>query len=227
RRSSDGHDPRGRLQRVPGRGRSRARRAPACEIVGGDRVARRRSRQSHPRDRANRRRQTDRPRRVARASGRAVGALQGPARLRVHGGAVARRRGQDPPFRPARRTPTIQRMSLAQIDFEAFDADNHYYEATDAFTRHLPAEHAKVVQWAEVGGKPRMVVDNKLFRFIPNPTFDPVARPGCLDDYFRGKVAGDDIRAAFGALEPISPAYRHPEARVKLMDTQGMEACFL
>jgi len=118
-------------------------------------------------------------------------------------------------------------MSLAQIDFEAFDADNHYYEATDAFTRHLPAEHAKVVQWAEVGGKPRMVVDNKLFRFIPNPTFDPVARPGCLDDYFRGKVAGDDMRSAFGALEPINPAYRDPAARIELMDAQHLAGCFL
>jgi predicted TIM-barrel fold metal-dependent hydrolase len=113
------------------------------------------------------------------------------------------------------------------IDFDAFDADNHYYEATDAFTRHLPARHAKTVQWAEVGGKPRMVVDNKLFRFIPNPTFDPVARPGCLDDYFRGKVAGDDIRAAFGELEPISPAYRDPAVRIELMDRQHLAGCFL
>jgi len=116
---------------------------------------------------------------------------------------------------------------MATVDFDAFDADNHYYEATDAFTRHLPAEHAKVVQWAEIGGKPRMIVDNKIFRFIPNPTFDPVARPGCLDEYFRGKVAGDDIRAAFGELEPISPAYRDPAARLELMDRQRLAGCFL
>ena len=48
-----------------------------------------------------------------------------------------------------------------------------------------------------------------------------------LDEYFRGKRAGDDIRAAFGELEPISPAYRDPDARVELMDTQGIEGCFL
>ena len=116
---------------------------------------------------------------------------------------------------------------MGTVDFEPFDADNHYYEATDAFTRHLPAPYSKLVQWAEIGGKQRMIVDNKIFRFIPNPTFDPVARPGCLDDYFRGKVAGDDIREAFGALEPISPAYREPAARVALMDAQRLAGCFL
>jgi hypothetical protein len=30
-----------------------------------------------------------------------------------------------------------------------FDADNHYYEAEDAFTRHLPPELGpRCVQWA-------------------------------------------------------------------------------
>lgn len=116
---------------------------------------------------------------------------------------------------------------MGTVDFDVFDADNHYYEATDAFIRHLPAQRSKLVQWAEIGGKRRMILDGKIFKFIPNPTFDPVARPGCLDDYFRGKQAGDDIRAAFGELEPINPAYREPEARAKLMDTQGIQACFL
>ncbi|MDZ4825927.1 MAG: amidohydrolase family protein [Actinomycetota bacterium] len=116
---------------------------------------------------------------------------------------------------------------MATVDFDAFDADNHYYEATDAFIRYLPPHRSKLVQWATIGGRQRMVVDNKVFRFIPNPTFDPVARPGSLDDYFRGKTAGDNIRDAFGELEPINPAYREPEARVKLMDQQRLLGCFL
>jgi predicted TIM-barrel fold metal-dependent hydrolase len=116
---------------------------------------------------------------------------------------------------------------MAKVDFDAFDADNHYYEATDAFTRHLPQTRSKLVTWATINGKQRMVVDNKVFRFIPNPTFDPVARPGVLDEYFRGKRAGDSIRDAFGDLEPISAAYRDPAARIELMDRQHLAGCFL
>ena len=114
------------------------------------------------------------------------------------------------------------------LDYQLFDADNHYYEATDAFTRHVPPAMAKrAMQWVELNGKQRLMVAGRLNRFIPNPTFDPVAKPGALDDYFRGQRAGDDIRAAFGELDPISPAYREPAARVALMDQQGMEGCFL
>jgi predicted TIM-barrel fold metal-dependent hydrolase len=114
------------------------------------------------------------------------------------------------------------------VDFDVFDADNHYYEATDAFTRHLAPQMAKrAMQWAEIDGRTRLVVAGKVNRFIPNPQFDPVARPGCLDDYFRGKMPADDIRGAFGALEPLSPAYRDRDARLAVMDQQGMTGCFM
>jgi predicted TIM-barrel fold metal-dependent hydrolase len=117
---------------------------------------------------------------------------------------------------------------MAALDFQMFDADNHYYEATDAFTRHLdPQLRRRAIQWATLDGKQRLMVAGKINRFIPNPTFDPVAKPGVLDDYFRGKTAGDDIRAAFGELEPIRPEYRDRDARLARMDDQGMEACFL
>jgi predicted TIM-barrel fold metal-dependent hydrolase len=116
----------------------------------------------------------------------------------------------------------------SELGFDVFDADNHYYEAPDAFTRHLdPAMARRCMQWAEVNGKRRLMVAGKLNRFIPNPLFDPVARPGCLDEYFRGRSPADDIRGAFGELEPIHPEYREPAARVKVLDRQGIEACFL
>ena len=59
-------------------------------------------------------------------------------------------RGPDGLHRPTRRT--IPAMS--HIDFAAFDADNHYYEAADAFTRHIEPKFARrCMQWAQVDGK--------------------------------------------------------------------------
>ncbi len=117
---------------------------------------------------------------------------------------------------------------MADLPFQLFDADNHYYEATDAFTRHIePGFEKRCIQWAEVGGKTRLLVGGKLNRFIPNPTFDPVARPGVLDEFFRGKNPGAaDMRTLFGELEPIRPAYRDRDARLSLMDGQGIERAF-
>ncbi len=112
---------------------------------------------------------------------------------------------------------------MTEFSFPVFDSDNHYYEAEDAFTRFIDPKMAKrCMQWAEVNGKKRLLVGGKINRFIPNPTFDPVARPGSLDDYFRGNSPTDDIVAAFGELEPIPAAYRDRDARVALMDEQNL-----
>ena len=42
------------------------------------------------------------------------------------------------------------------LDYLAFDADNHYYEAHDTFTRHVdPSMRGRCVQWAEIDGRKR------------------------------------------------------------------------
>ena len=110
-----------------------------------------------------------------------------------------------------------------ELGFAAFDADNHYYEAEDAFIRHIPKDMAKrCMQWAVIDGKKRLLVGGKVNKFIPNPTFNPVSKPGALDAYFRGKVAGGDMRTLFGELDPISPAYRDRDARLAVMKAQGL-----
>jgi predicted TIM-barrel fold metal-dependent hydrolase len=119
---------------------------------------------------------------------------------------------------------------MGRTDFAAFDADNHYYEATDAFTRHLgPRFKKRGIQWAEIDGRQRLLVGGAICRFIPNPTFDPIARPGSLDLYFRGKRPSGDIREAFGDLERMAdhPEYRNRDARLKVMDSQGLDGAFL
>ena len=115
-------------------------------------------------------------------------------------------------------------------DLKGFDCDHHYYEAEDAFIRHMdPAMMQRAMQWVNVNGKKRLMVGGKITRFIPNPTFDPIARPGCLDDYFRGKVSVNDMRDAFGELEPLSerPEYRDRDAKIDLLTKQNLDGCLL
>ena len=115
-------------------------------------------------------------------------------------------------------------------DLKGFDCDHHYYEAEDAFIRHIdPAMMQRAMQWVNVNGKKRLMVGGKINRFIPNPTFDPIARPGCLDDYFRGKVSVSDMRDAFGELEPLSerPEYRDRDAKIDLLTKQNLDGCLL
>ena len=71
-------------------------------------------------------------------------------------------------------------MATATVEtaIATFDADNHYYEATDAFTRHIDPRMAKrAMQWAEINGRQRLLVGGKICKFIPNPTFDPWPSP--------------------------------------------------
>jgi predicted TIM-barrel fold metal-dependent hydrolase len=113
--------------------------------------------------------------------------------------------------------------------YGAYDADNHYYEATDAFTRHLdPAMAKRCMQWADIGGRTKLLVGGKVNDFIPNPTFDPVAKPGSLLAFFKGAdTSGKDVKALFGELEPIRPEYRDRDERLRVMDSQGLEATWL
>jgi predicted TIM-barrel fold metal-dependent hydrolase len=114
------------------------------------------------------------------------------------------------------------------LPYTIFDGDNHYYEAEDAFTRHMDrAMRRRCMQWADVNGRKSLLVGGTVNRFIPNPTFDPVARPGCLDVYYQGKNAkGLTIRDAFGELEPIHREYRDRDARLEVMDAQGVHGAF-
>ena len=114
---------------------------------------------------------------------------------------------------------------MADLPYLIFDADNHYYEAEDAFTRHLdPKMRRRCMDWAVVKGRKELLVAGAVNRFIPNPTFNPVARPGCLDQYYRGKnPKGHTIREAFGELEPIHVEYRDRDARLEVMTKQRIE----
>jgi predicted TIM-barrel fold metal-dependent hydrolase len=113
-------------------------------------------------------------------------------------------------------------------EYRAFDADNHYYEALDAFTRHLdPKLGPRVIQWAEIDGRRYHVIGGRVSRAVVNPTFDPVAKAGALAEYFRGNPSGKLPHEYLAARERIRPEYRDRDARLRTLDEQGLEKVWL
>jgi predicted TIM-barrel fold metal-dependent hydrolase len=113
-------------------------------------------------------------------------------------------------------------------DYRPIDADNHYYEPLDAFTRHLDKKFAeRGVQVVQQGKRVKLLVGGKVNRFIPNPTFDPIVVPGCLDPLFRGQIPeGVDPRTLM-QVEPLRPEYRDRDQRADLVAGQGLDAVLL
>jgi predicted TIM-barrel fold metal-dependent hydrolase len=115
-------------------------------------------------------------------------------------------------------------MSKQALSFPLFDADNHLYETREALTKFLPEQYAGAIDYVEVRGRTKIVVRGQISEYIPNPTFDVVARPGALEDYFRiGNPEGKSRREIFGQPMKSIPAFREPAARIELMNEQGID----
>ncbi len=115
---------------------------------------------------------------------------------------------------------------MTALPYRLFDADNHYYETRDCFTRHIePKLRAKAVR-VEVGagGRDEIFVGEKPFTFLANWNFGKVARPGALREMLRRQQVAGDGQAV---QQAVQPAYQNRDARLALMDRQGVEAAFL
>ena len=118
-----------------------------------------------------------------------------------------------------------QSMTITRkCDFPVFDADNHLYETQDAFTRHLPKQYKHVIDYVNVRGRTKIVINGLISNYIPNPTFEVVARPGAHEDFFKnGNPEGKSMRELTGEPMKCIPAFREPEPRLKLMDELGID----
>jgi len=117
---------------------------------------------------------------------------------------------------------------VSELAYAAFDADNHYYEALDAFTRYVePGMQPRCVQWCEINGRKYHVVGGRVSHAVVNPTFDPVAKAGAMHDYFRGNPDKLQPHEFLREREPIPAAYRERDARLAKLDEHGLEAVWL
>jgi predicted TIM-barrel fold metal-dependent hydrolase len=114
------------------------------------------------------------------------------------------------------------------LDFSVFDADNHMYETTDAFTKYLPPEYEGLVQYVEVNGRTKIALKGQISEYIPNPTFSVVAAPGAQEDYFRnGNPEGKSRREIMGKPIRSPAAFSEPGPRLELMDELGLDRALM
>jgi hypothetical protein len=112
------------------------------------------------------------------------------------------------------------------LPYRLFDADNHYYEPRDAFTRHIEARYRdQAVHVVEVDGKDAIFVGDRPFTFLA-PYYRSVAAPGSLREMLRTLSASGSI-AETARDHPIQPEYVDRSARLAVMDEQGVESCLM
>ena len=115
-------------------------------------------------------------------------------------------------------------MPSRALPYPLFDCDNHLYETQDALTRYLPKQYAGAIQYVQVNGRTKIAIRGQISNYIPNPTFEVVARPGAMEDYFKhGNPEGKTRREIFGEPMRAIPAFREPAPRLALMDELGVQ----
>jgi predicted TIM-barrel fold metal-dependent hydrolase len=112
------------------------------------------------------------------------------------------------------------------LGYRTIDADNHYYESRDAFTRHIEPRLAprslRVVRDRE--GNDVMLLDERPYTFS-DPKFDRTNPPGSLTMFLHDRSHRE--YATTFTREAMLPAYQNRDARLALMDEQGIEASIL
>ncbi|KKD09153.1 amidohydrolase family protein [Streptomyces sp. WM6386] len=115
-------------------------------------------------------------------------------------------------------------MTSRALPYPLFDADNHLYETEEALTKHLPKEYEGAIQYVQVNGRTKIAILGRISEYIPNPTFEVVARPGAMEEYFRvGNPDGKSRREIFGDPMRSIPAFREPGPRLELLDELGVQ----
>jgi predicted TIM-barrel fold metal-dependent hydrolase len=113
-----------------------------------------------------------------------------------------------------------------KLDYRTVDADNHYYETRDAFTRYIDPQYSSRTLRVERDseGGDAIVIDGRPYVFS-EPKFDKTNPPGSLLANLR-----DPERRKYAASFDASfmlPAYQNRDKRLELMDEQGVEAAIL
>ena len=118
---------------------------------------------------------------------------------------------------------------MSALPYRIFDADTHYYEPDDCFTRHIETRFKQRTVWIDrsAGGAGRMYVGAERCHFFSVGAGDSVGPPGIMKAFLRGETE----EGGSPSLSPINalavPEFVERKARLATMDAQDVEACLI
>lgn len=122
-------------------------------------------------------------------------------------------------------TRTLNRANFGPV----FDADHHFWESAEAFTRYRdPKFKDRGLRLVEHEGATRYFMGDKLWTMLPGPGdqhLRPV--PGSMFDFFAGRESVEAQRTAFTQDPSDHPEYYNRDARLKSLTEQNVEACWM
>ncbi|MGD9795355.1 MAG: amidohydrolase family protein, partial [Acidimicrobiia bacterium] len=108
------------------------------------------------------------------------------------------------------------------------DADQHFYEGPDTIVPYLDPEHRHKFRYIEVDGRTQLLLNDRLYKLIPDPTYSKVSAPGSMEQYFRGNNPdGKTLGQIAGRPITLEPSMRYPEPRLQVLDEQGVDLCIM
>lgn len=129
-------------------------------------------------------------------------------------------------------TTTANQFVDSDEDFWLVDADTHYYEPRDCFTRYIEPEFADkaVRRLVDDEGRESVLVGSRIHTFLDQPFKDTAVKPGALREMMRNikirsmrTVDEDDS----GLIVPVLPEFQKRAPRLAVMDEQHVESALV
>ena len=120
-----------------------------------------------------------------------------------------------------------QASAKARLGYRPIDADNHYYEPENCFVDWVEPryrERALRREEGEDGSEQLYYGDAPFINHGTSFARADCVKPGALREMLRSQQGG---RPSDAAKETTRPEYLERDARLALMDRQGLEAAFL
>jgi predicted TIM-barrel fold metal-dependent hydrolase len=122
---------------------------------------------------------------------------------------------------------------MAELPYAMIDADEHYYETDDCFTRHLPSKFIDEGRAVHIVRKPeekegRVFIGNDKVTFYGRAPCDSTGRPGALLEYYKsGAKTGKGMFYQGMISAEELPESRKRDVRIRWLDEQNVQAAIL